>query len=43
VQDSIGYALHQTQDGMVPHSAKPLKGFKPAVMEIVAEYDTNTK
>ena len=42
VQDSIGYSLHKVQDGVVPRNAKSLKGFKPAVMEIVSDYDTNT-
>ena len=26
----------------MPKGAKPLKGFKPLVMEIVTDYDTNT-
>lgn len=42
VKDNIGYSLHNVQEGLVPKNAKPLKGFKPAVMEIVASYDTNT-
>lgn len=42
VQDSIGYALQQVQEGLMPRNAKHLKGFKPTVMEIVADYDTNT-
>ncbi|PIQ44248.1 MAG: hypothetical protein COW05_00465 [Gammaproteobacteria bacterium CG12_big_fil_rev_8_21_14_0_65_46_12] len=42
IKDSIGYALHQVQEGKVPRNAKPLKGLRPAVMEIVSDYDTNT-
>jgi phage-related protein len=42
VQDEIGYALQKVQEGLTPRSAKPLKGFSPAVMEIVCDYDTNT-
>lgn len=42
VKDSIGYSLHKVQEGVVPKNAKPLKGLKPAVMEIVSNYDTNT-
>jgi len=42
VKDSIGYSLHKVQEGMLPRNVKVLKGFKPAVMEIVSDYDTNT-
>lgn len=42
VQDEIGYALQKVQEGLTPRNAKPLRGFKPAVMEIVSDYDTNT-
>ena len=42
VKDGIGYALHKTQGGETSRNAKPLKGLKPAVMEIVSDYDTNT-
>lgn len=42
VQDSIGYSLQKVQEGVLPSSTKPLKGFKPVVMEIVSDYDTNT-
>jgi len=42
VKDSIGYSLHKIQEGIVPRNAKPLKGLKPTVMEIVSDYDTNT-
>lgn len=42
IKDGIGYSLHKIQEGLVPKNAKPLKGFKPAVMEIVADFDTNT-
>ena len=42
VKDSIGYALHKVQQGFVPMNAKPLKGLKSKVREIVSDYDTNT-
>ena len=42
VQDSVGYSLQKVQEGVIPRNAKKLKGFKPAVMEIVSDYDTNT-
>lgn len=42
VKDEIGYALHQVQSGDVPLKAKQLKGLRPAVMEIVSNYDTNS-
>jgi len=42
VQDSVGYNLHKVQEGFMPRNAKPLKGFKPAVMELVVDYDKNT-
>ena len=42
VKDSAGYALHLIQQGKTPKSAKPLKGFKPKVMEIVTDYNTDT-
>lgn len=37
-----GYVLHLVQEGITPKNAKSLKGFKPAVMEIISDYDTNT-
>jgi phage-related protein len=42
VQDGIGYTLQKVQEGLMPRSVKLLKGFSPAVMEIVCDYDTNT-
>ena len=42
VKDEVGYSLHEVQEGVMPKNAKPLKGFKPAVMEIVCNYDSNT-
>lgn len=42
VMDIVGYALHKVQTGEIPKNVKPLKGFKPTVMEIVADYNTNT-
>lgn len=42
VKDSVGYALYQIQNGEVPRRAKPLRGLKPAVMELVSHYDTDT-
>lgn len=42
VKDEVGYALHMAQEGRISKKAKPLKGFKPPVMEIISNYDTNT-
>ena len=42
VMGAVGYALYQVQSGLVPRSAKPLTGFKPAVIEIVSDHDKNT-
>ena len=42
VKGEIGYSIHIIQAGKLPENAKHLKGFKPSVMEIVADYDTNT-
>lgn len=42
VLDEIGYALHLVQEGKKPRNAKPLKGLDSGVMEIVADFDTNT-
>ena len=43
VQDVMGYALHQAQQGKKAGNAKPLKGFKGAsVLEIVDDFDNNT-
>jgi phage-related protein len=42
VKDKVGYCLHQVQIGKKPVKAKPLAGVKPAVMEIVSDFDGNT-
>lgn len=43
VKDEMGYALFETQCGLKPFSAKPLKGFGGAsVLEIVSDYQTDT-
>jgi len=42
VKDVVGYALNAVQEGSHPRSAKPLKGFKFPVMEMVSDYNTNT-
>jgi len=39
VQDEIGFALFQAQQGMKSRKAKPLKGFKGASVLEVVEYD----
>lgn len=38
----MGYSLSRVQSGETPGDAKPLKGFKASVMEIVLRYDTDT-
>lgn len=42
VQRNIGYALHFAQSGYKHPDAKPLKGLGAGVMEIVADYNTDT-
>lgn len=42
VKDEFRYALHVVQEGATPSSAKILKGFNPAVVEIVSNYNTDT-
>jgi phage-related protein len=43
VQDVMGYALYQAQQGKKAANAKPLKGFKGAsVLEIVDDFDNST-
>ena len=43
VKDVIGFALYQAQRGLMPRSAKPLKGFTGAsVLEIVDNFQTDT-
>lgn len=39
MQDEIGFALFQAQQGMKSERAKPLKGFKGASVLEVVEYD----
>ena len=38
----MGYSLSRVQSGETPGDAKPLKGFRVSVMEIVIRYDTDT-
>lgn len=42
IKDSVGYALYKAQEGLVPKNAKPLKGIKPATLEILSTNDTGT-
>ena len=43
VQDDIGFALFQAQQGKVSRAAKPLKGFGGrGVLEVVENHDGNT-
>jgi len=42
VQKNIGYALHFAELGLKHDDAKPLKGIGGGVMEIVADYDSDT-
>ena len=42
VIDSLGYALHEVQEGYKPRKAKPLTGVGSGVMEIVCDFDSNT-
>jgi phage-related protein len=43
VQNRIGYALHEVQEGGEPVAAKALKGFGGrAVLELVDDFDSNT-
>jgi phage-related protein len=43
VKDEMGFALYETQCGLKPLDAKPLKGFGGAkVLEIVSDYQTDT-
>ena len=43
VQNRVGYALGQVQDGDEPNSAKALKGFGGrSVLELVDDFDTDT-
>ena len=43
VQNRIGYALGQVQDGDEPNSAKALKGFGGrSVLELIDDFDTDT-
>jgi phage-related protein len=43
VQDVMGYALHQAQEGSKHAATKPLKGFGGAgVLEVVEDHDGDT-
>ncbi len=43
VQNRVGYALHQVQNGDEPLAAKALKGFGGrTVLELVDDFDTDT-
>lgn len=42
VQDHIGFALYQTQAGLKPRDAKPLKGLGSGVLEVVSRHDGDT-
>jgi len=42
VQDEIGYALYLAQRGEKHVSAKPLKGLRPGVLEIVSDHRGDT-
>jgi len=43
VQNRLGYALHEVQEGDEPNAAKALKGFGGrAVLELVDDFDSNT-
>ena len=42
VQDRMGFAIYRAQLGRQHRDAKPLKGFGPGVVEIVARHDGDT-
>jgi phage-related protein len=42
VQDHIGFALYQAQIGSKHLDAKPLANLGSGVLEVVADFDTNT-
>jgi phage-related protein len=42
VREIVGYALYAAQCGEKSPKAKPLKGFGPGVLEVVADYDGDT-
>lgn len=42
VQNEIGFALHQVQEGKNPFNAKPLKGFNENVLEIISDFNKST-
>jgi phage-related protein len=43
VQNRMGHALHQVQEGEEPIAAKALKGFGGrAILELVDDFDSNT-
>ncbi len=41
VQREFGFSLHQTQEGKKPSHAKPLRGLKGGIFEIVSTYNKN--
>ena len=42
VRRRIGFAIYQAQAGLRHRDAKPLKGFGPGVLEVVARHDGDT-
>jgi len=42
VQRTMGFSLHQAQEGKMPLNAKPLTGVGTGVIEIVSDYNKNT-
>ncbi len=42
VQDRMGFAIFRAQLGRRHRDAKPLKGFGPSVVEIIARHDGDT-
>ena len=42
VQDRMGFAIYQAQIGLKHLDAKPLRGYGPGVLEVVARHDGDT-
>lgn len=42
VKSEVGYALYVVENGGIPKNAKILKGIKPAVVEIVSNFNSDT-
>ncbi|MCY4057024.1 MAG: type II toxin-antitoxin system RelE/ParE family toxin [Gammaproteobacteria bacterium] len=42
VRRRMGFAIHQAQAGLRHRDAKPLRGFGPGVLEVVARHDGDT-